>query len=70
MGSQGAMMQGSADRYFQGEISDANKYVHEGVEGRVAYKGYASNVIYQMIGGLRSSMGYTGNKNIQEILKK
>lgn len=70
MGSQGAMMQGSADRYFQGEVSDANKYVPEGVEGRVAYKGHASNVIYQMIGGLRSSMGYTGNKNIQEMRKK
>ena len=70
MGSQGAMMQGSADRYFQGKITDTNKYVPEGVEGRVAYKGYASNVIYQMIGGLRSAMGYTGNKDMADMRTK
>ncbi len=70
MGSQGAMVQGSADRYFQGKVTDTNKFVPEGVEGRVAYKGSASNIIYQMMGGLKSSMGYTGNANIDSMRKK
>lgn len=64
MGSLGAMARGSADRYFQQEVSDTLKYVPEGVEGRVPYKGPAANVIHQLVGGLRSSMGYTGNRDI------
>jgi IMP dehydrogenase len=64
MGSIGAMGRGSADRYFQQEVSDSLKLVPEGVEGRVPYKGPAANVIHQLIGGLRSAMGYTGNGSI------
>ena len=64
MGSQGAMIQGSADRYFQNEVKDSNKLVPEGVEGRVSYKGNVSDIIYQLIGGLKASMGYTGNADI------
>ena len=67
MGSLGAMARGSADRYFQQEITDQMKLVPEGVEGRVAYKGFASSVIIQLIGGLKSAMGYTGNNNIKEM---
>ncbi|KRN27588.1 IMP dehydrogenase GMP reductase [Lactobacillus selangorensis] len=66
MGSIGAMEQkhGSSDRYFQSGINEANKLVPEGIEGRVAYKGTVADVIYQMIGGIRSGMGYTGAKDI------
>lgn len=64
MGSVGAMARGSADRYFQQEVSDALKLVPEGVEGRVPYKGSVSGVIHQLVGGLRASMGYTGNATI------
>ena len=60
MGSVGAMAQGSADRYFQQEVRDAMKLVPEGVEGQVPYKGPASNVVHQLIGGVRAAMGYTG----------
>ncbi len=67
MGSLGAMARGSADRYFQQEISDSLKFVPEGVEGRVPYKGPVENVIHQLVGGLRSSMGYTGNRTIEEM---
>ena len=70
MGSIAAMGRGSADRYFQEEISDKNKFVPEGVEGRVPYKGPVNGVIEQLIGGLRASMGYTGNKTIEELKKK
>jgi IMP dehydrogenase len=66
MGSMGAMIAGSADRYFQAGAG-AEKLVPEGVEARVPYKGSVSPVIYQMVGGLRSSMGYTGSKNINEM---
>jgi len=66
MGSIGAMARGSADRYFQEEISD-KKLVPEGVEGRVSFKGELSGVIHQLIGGLKASMGYTGNANIKEM---
>lgn len=69
MGSIGAMARGSADRYFQKEVQDKMKLVPEGVEGRVACKGPASDVIHQMIGGLKAAMGYTGNKNIEEMRK-
>lgn len=64
MGSIGAMARGSADRYFQEEIRDNLKLVPEGIEGRVAYKGPIANVIHQLIGGLRSAMGYTGNDTL------
>ncbi len=67
MGSVGAMARGSADRYFQDDISDALKLVPEGVEGRVPFKGPASGVIHQLIGGLRASMGYTGNATIDAM---
>jgi IMP dehydrogenase len=67
MGSLGAMARGSADRYFQEEISESLKLVPEGVEGRVPYKGPVANVIHQLVGGLRSSMGYTGNANISQM---
>jgi IMP dehydrogenase len=64
MGSVGAMARGSADRYFQAEVKDTLKLVPEGVEGQVAYKGPVSNVVHQIIGGLRAAMGYTGCKTI------
>lgn len=69
MGSLGAMARGSADRYFQEDVADKLKLVPEGVEGRVPYKGPVSEVIHQLIGGLRSSMGYTGSKNISAMHK-
>ena len=63
------MARGSADRYFQEDINDKLKLVPQGVEGRVAYKGPAINVIHQLVGGLKSAMGYTGNKNIIDFKK-
>ena len=69
MGSIGAMARGSADRYFQQDISDELKLVPEGIEGRVPYKGPASNVLHQLVGGLRAAMGYTGNANVAEMRK-
>ena len=70
MGSIGAMSAGSANRYFQNDFKDKSKFVPEGVEGRVEYKGKVSKIIYQLQGGLRSSMGYIGAKNLNEINKK
>ena len=67
MGSIGAMARGSADRYFQEEISDQLKLVPEGVEGRVPFKGPAGAVIHQLVGGLRAAMGYTGNADISAM---
>ncbi|MEN6462963.1 MAG: IMP dehydrogenase [Syntrophomonas sp.] len=67
MGSMGAMVQGSSDRYFQ---EDAKKLVPEGIEGRVPYKGYVSEAIFQLIGGLRAGMGYCGVANIEEMKVK
>ena len=64
MGSLGAMARGSADRYFQEEVSDNMKLVPEGVEGRVPYKGPVSAVIHQLVGGLKAAMGYTGNATL------
>jgi len=69
MGSLGAMARGSADRYFQEEISDDLKLVPEGVEGRVPFKGPVSGVVHQLIGGLRAAMGYTGNGSIEDMRK-
>ena len=70
MGSIGAMSAGSANRYFQKNFKDKSKFVPEGVEGRVEYKGKVSKIIYQLQGGLRSSMGYIGAKNLAQINKK
>ena len=70
MGSIGAMSAGSANRYFQKNFKDKSKFVPEGVEGRVEYKGKVSKIIYQLQGGLRSSMGYIGAKDLKEINKK
>jgi IMP dehydrogenase len=70
MGSVGAMRAGSKDRYFQSDISNENKLVPEGIEGRVPYRGGLSQVIYQLIGGLRSGMGYCGCHNLDELHKK
>jgi IMP dehydrogenase len=67
MGSIGAMEDGSADRYFQAEIADALKLVPEGVEGQVPFKGPATNVLDQLVGGLRAAMGYTGNRTIKAL---
>ncbi len=67
MGSLGAMSQGAADRYFQDVEEEISKFVPEGIEGRVPYKGHISETIYQMIGGLRSAMGYCGCKTVLEM---
>ena len=67
MGSTGAMARGSADRYFQAEISQPLKLVPEGIEGQVPYKGPAENVLHQLLGGLRAAMGYTGNATIADM---
>jgi IMP dehydrogenase len=67
MGSIGAMARGSADRYFQQEVTDTLKLVPEGVEGRVPHKGPVANIVHQLIGGLRAAMGYTGNRTIGEM---
>ena len=70
MGSLGAMSQGSSDRYFQDKQENADKYVPEGIEGRVPYKGPIVQIIHQLVGGLRSSMGYLGCKSITEMHEK
>jgi IMP dehydrogenase len=70
MGSVGAMSRGSADRYFQAEVNDALKLVPEGVEGRVPFKGSVAGVIHQLVGGLKASMGYTGNGTIADMRSK
>jgi len=70
MGSVGAMNKGSADRYFQKKQKDTSKYVPEGVEGFAKYKGDVGSIIYKLIGGLKSSMGYLGSKNIIKLRNK
>ncbi len=70
MGSLGAMARGSADRYFQKEVTDQMKLVPEGIEGRVPFKGPVANIIHQLIGGLRASMGYVGAANLTEMRDK
>ena len=67
MGSLGAMADGSADRYFQADIRDASDLVPEGIEGRIPYRGSLTSNIHQLIGGLRSGMGYTGARNLAEL---
>jgi IMP dehydrogenase len=69
MGSLGAMGRGSADRYFQGDIKDQMKLVPEGIEGQVAYKGPARDVIHQLVGGVKAAMGYTGSATIEDLRK-
>jgi IMP dehydrogenase len=69
MGSLGAMSVGSSDRYFQDPEADVKKYVPEGIEGRVAYKGTLKEIVYQYVGGLRAGMGYCGAKNIADLQK-
>ena len=70
MGSLGAMNQGSSDRYFQGEVNATSKLVPEGIEGKVPYRGPLSQIIYQLLGGLRSGMGYVGAASITELQQK
>ena len=70
MGSVGAMNKGSADRYFQTKQKDASKYVPEGVEGYVKYKGDVKSIIFKLIGGLKSSMGYLGSKTVPNLKNK
>ena len=70
MGSVGAMSRGSADRYFQKKSKNSSKYVPEGVEGIVRFKGSVNKVIYKLVGGLKSSMGYMGSKTINDLKKK
>lgn len=67
MGSLGAMATGSSDRYFQDVEDDIKKFVPEGIEGRVAYKGLLKEVVYQFTGGLRAGMGYCGASTIKEL---
>ena len=70
MGSVGAMSVGSADRYFQKKSKNISKYVAEGVEGIVQFKGPVGKIIYKLVGGLKSSMGYTGSKTIKDLQRK
>lgn len=70
MGSLGAMQRGSRDRYFQADVEDQGKLVPEGIEGRIAYRGPLAHTIYQMVGGIRSAMGYTGSKTISDLQEK
>jgi IMP dehydrogenase len=67
MGSLGAMQKGSSDRYFQENSGNVEKLVPEGIEGRVPFKGPMGTIVHQMMGGLRSSMGYTGCSDIEEM---
>jgi IMP dehydrogenase len=70
MGSLGAMEQGSADRYAQGDVKERLKFVPEGVEGMVPYKGSVADFVYQYVGGLRSGMGYCGARDLAELNAK
>ena len=67
MDSLGAMKEGGKDRYFQSHIEEDEKFIPEGIEGRVLYKGHLSESIYQFVGGLRAGMGYTGSATIDEL---
>ena len=70
MGSVGAMNKGSADRYFQDSVLEKKKYVPEGIEARVPYKGPMSDTVFQLVGGLKSGMGYCGAASIKELQEK
>jgi IMP dehydrogenase len=64
------MSDGSADRYFQAEVDDSSKLVPEGIEGRIPYRGSLTSNVYQLIGGLRSGMGYTGSPTLTELSRR
>jgi IMP dehydrogenase len=66
----GAMARGSADRYFQKDVSDALKLVPEGIEGQVPYKGPIAPILHQMVGGLRAAMGYVGAANLEQFRQR
>lgn len=70
MGSLGAMKEGSKDRYFQSAVQEEKKFVPEGIEGRVPYKGAAKETVYQLVGGIRQAMGYCGAKSLAELIAK
>ncbi|MDR0515719.1 MAG: IMP dehydrogenase [Fibromonadaceae bacterium] len=70
MGSIGAMKEGSKDRYFQAEVQDDSKFVPEGIEGRIPYKGQLRDLVYQLTGGVRQALGYIGAKNLPELRAK
>ena len=70
MGSLGAMAKGSKDRYAQYDVTDEDKLVPEGIEGKVPYKGSATGIIHQLVGGVKSGMGYLGARNVEELQKK
>jgi len=70
MGSIGAMKEGSKDRYFQGDIKEESKFVPEGIEGRVPYKGPLRDTVYQLVGGIRQALGYVGANNLLEMREK
>jgi IMP dehydrogenase len=70
MGSVGAMARGSADRYFQQDITDQLKLVPEGIEGQVPFKGHAREVIHQLVGGVKAAMGYTGSHTLEELRRR
>ena len=70
MGSVGAMARGSADRYFQQDVSDQMKLVPEGIEGQVPFKGPAANVVHQLVGGVKAAMGYTGSKTLDDLRER
>ncbi|MCC7350729.1 MAG: IMP dehydrogenase [Phycisphaerales bacterium] len=70
MGSMGAMIQGSKDRYGQGQVKESSKLVPEGVEGRVPYRGPLGDFVYQLVGGVRAGMGYCGTRNIEALRKE
>jgi IMP dehydrogenase len=70
MGSMGAMVKGSKDRYGQGSVTEDNKLVPEGIEGQIAYRGPLSENIYQLLGGIRSGMGYTGSQTLKDLREK
>ena len=70
MGSVGAMARGSADRYFQQDISETHKLVPEGIEGQIPFKGPVEQVVHQLVGGLRAAMGYTGSASIADLHKR
>jgi len=70
MGSLGAMVKGSAERYGQSSKADVGKLVPEGVEGRVPYRGTLSDFVYQLVGGLRAGMGYCGARSIPELMAR
>ena len=70
MGSLGAMKKGSKDRYFQGDVKENKKLVPEGIEGKVPYRGSASGIIHQLMGGVRSGMGYVGAENMDSFRER